>query len=246
MCGRIAQFTPSARLARYFEAQLDDDLDPDERAGWNVGPTRDIAGVAEVPASGPGTDPARLLGRYRWGLIPKESKRPSSASRLFNARAESVSTRPSFKEAFSQRRVIVPVDGFFEWRKQGRRRQPHYFYRTDHTPLAIAGLWDEWEPRRPGIGLPNAVRSCTIITTRAGQDMDGVHDRMPVVLDPSTFDIWLEGDETDLTELKALLRPPPQGTLDHYRVDPRVGNVRHDDPGLIERFAAASRQQTLL
>lgn len=233
MCGRIAQFSPSSRLARYFDAELAADVGGDDRAGWNVAPTRTIAGVTALRPEG-ACEPSRLLDTYRWGLIPSEAKNPSPASRLFVARGESVTTRSSFRNTFVRRRVIVPVDGFYEWRKgPGRRRQPHFFQRADGAPLALGGLWDVWHPRRQDAPQV-AIRSCTIITTSAGQDIDGIHDRMPLVLEPATFDVWLDPANDDREELRALLRPAPGGTLRHHAVDPRVGNVRNDDPGLIE------------
>jgi len=131
----------------------------------------------------------------------------------------------------------VTVDGFFEWHKApGAGRQPHYFTRSDGQPLTIAGLYEFWrDPRRADD--PTAwMRSCTIITTRASQDMDGVHDRMPAVLDQDVLDVWLEPEGADPHELKTLLSSPKAGTLVHHRVDPRVGNVKNDDPTLIEQW----------
>jgi putative SOS response-associated peptidase YedK len=243
MCGRIAQFTPSARLARYFEAELADGVAPESQAGWNVGPTRDIAGITasgSVPEHGGGT--ARILDLYRWGLIPNGARHPSAASQLFSARAESVPTRSSFRDAFRHQRIVIPTDGFFEWHKQGRRRQPYFFHRADGAPLALAGLWDTWEGRLRGEDRFSVIRSCTIITTRAGQDMDGIHDRMPVVLDPSVLNIWLEPDNEHRRQLQALLRPPGKGILVHHPVDPRVSNVRNDDPGVIRKVPVGSGQ----
>jgi len=250
MCGRIALYTPPARLSRYFDASLDEGVDPEGTPSWNVGPTRDVLGVTEeVPrarardADEGAAEPERLLATYRWGLVPSWSKDLASGNRLFNARAETVATRSSFRAAFEARRCLVPVDGFYEWRKARGTRHPHFFRRADGAPMAIAGLWEVWRPRHPDGSTGDWLRSCTIITTRAGQDMDGVHDRMPVVLDPSVFEVWLDTRAFDRHELLGLLRATVPGTLAHHRVDDRVGNVRNDDPGLIADLPAPARAQ---
>ena len=155
---------------------------------------------------------------FRWGLIPWWSKDAKSGSRLFNARGETVATRASFREAFRERRIIVPADGFYEWHKtKTGTRQPYYFSRADGQPLAFAGLAERWRDKNAGPDVP-LIRSCTVITTSAGPDMSGIHDRMPVILDPATFDVWLDPANEDVEEMRALLRPPPAGTVVHHRV----------------------------
>jgi putative SOS response-associated peptidase YedK len=198
-----------------------------------VAPTAPVLAVrARRPADG--GDPERTLTELRWGLIPSWAKDPSAGSRLFNARRESVVNKPSFRDAFKSRRVIVPADGFFEWRKPNSgAKQPHFFTRTDGDPLALAGVAESWSDTRAAGEPP--IRSCSIITTSAGPDMDGIHDRMPVVLDPDTFELWLDPGNEDTNALTALLRPAPAGTIAHRPVGPRVGNVRNDDAQLIEQ-----------
>jgi putative SOS response-associated peptidase YedK len=171
---------------------------------------------------------------FRWGLIPWWSKDAKAGSRLFNARGETVATRASFREAFRERRIIVPADGFYEWHKtKTGTRQPHYFSRADGQPLAFAGLAERWRDKNAGPDAP-LIRSCTVITTSAGPDMSGIHDRMPVILDPATFDLWLDPANEDVEEMRALLRAPPAGTLVHHPVGTRVGNVRNNDAALLE------------
>jgi putative SOS response-associated peptidase YedK len=145
-----------------------------------------------------------------------------------------VATRASFREAFRERRIIMPADGFFEWHRTGPRGSvPYYFTRTDGTPLALAGLAERWRPEGAPSGSPFTY-SCTVITAPGGEDMAGIHDRMPVVLDPSVFDIWLDPHNQDTEGLRSLLRPPPPGTVVHHAVSARVGNVANNDASLIE------------
>ena len=250
MCGRFALYTPPAKIARYFGATLADDTESDFTPSWNVAPTDTVLGVRErpprpgpaeaggepsegAPAPEPAT-PERVLMTFRWGLVPWWSKDAKAGSRLFNARAETVPTKASFREAFRERRIIVPADGFYEWRKtKTGARQPHYFTRADGAPLALAGLAERWRPKDAPKDTPY-LRSCTVITAPGGADMDGIHDRMPVILDPATFELWLDPANEDTEELRALLRPPPAGTVVHHEIGQRVGNVRNNDPSLIE------------
>jgi len=230
-------------MARYFGATLADGTDPERAPSWNVAPTDEVLGVRDRPvrpAGETGAAPAdaamseRLLMTFRWGLVPWWSKDTKSGSRLFNARSETVATKASFREAFRERRIIVPADGFYEWHTaQTGRKEPHYFSRADGTPLAFAGLAERWRPKGAPKDTPY-LRSCTVITAPGGADMAGIHDRMPVILDPATFDLWLDPANEDSEELRALLRPPPAGTVVHHPVGPLVGNVRNNEPALIE------------
>ena len=172
---------------------------------------------------------------FRWGLVPWWSKDAKSGSRLFNARSETVATKASFREAFRERRIIVPADGFYEWHttKTGSR-QPHYFSRADGDAAGLRRAGGALARRRARRRDTPYLRSCTVITTPGGADMAGIHDRMPVILDPATFDLWLDPANEDSEELRALLRPPPAGTVVHHPVGPRVGNVRNNEPALIE------------
>ncbi|HEY4928037.1 MAG TPA: SOS response-associated peptidase [Acidimicrobiales bacterium] len=245
MCGRISLYSDPDYLTRIFDAQLGPDVDPDARPSWNVPPTRTILAVADVPDVSDGDLPAgggptpvhRELGRYRWGLVPSWARDPAVGSRMFNARAETVASKPSFRSAFSARRLVVVADGFYEW-KPGSAKRPYYFTRTDGRPLALAGLWEQWwggpdsrdtdEAERP------PMRTCTIITTEAGPDMGDIHHRMPVVLEEDTLDEWLDPANRDKPELESLLVPSAAGTLVHHPVGPAVGNVRNDGPELTE------------
>ena len=153
MCGRIALYTEPERLSRVFDAAMAAGVDAGDLPRFNVGPTTEIFGIIDA-GSPPDTAGSRerLLDRFRWGLIPWWSTEATSGGRLFNARAESVSTKAAFRDAFRVRRAIIPADGFFEWRKErdgsgirpGGKSQPYFFTREDRQPMALAGLWEVW------------------------------------------------------------------------------------------------------
>jgi putative SOS response-associated peptidase YedK len=239
MCGRISLYSTPERLSRIFDAELGPDVDPDRVTGFNVGPTRNILGIAAFRDGAPhqhGGEPHRRLGRYRWGLVPSWAKDASIANRLFNARGESVAAKPSFRAAFASRRLAVPADGFYEWKAgPGKERLPYYFERADGEPIAFAGLWEQWWGPASNTGEEAPLLTCTIITTEAGVDVADVHHRMPVILERGALDAWLDPENQDRPELESLLVSAPPGTLVHHRVDKRVGSVRNDGPDLIER-----------
>ena len=226
MCGRVALFTPPARLARFLDAVLAAGIEPDGHPSWNIGPQRRLFGVIN-------TDEGRMLDRYRWGLVPSWSKDPTIGNRLFNARAETVTEKPSFRSAFTKRPCVIPVDGFYEWdHRVGRAKQPNYFTRTDGQPMLFAGLYEYWrDPAALSDVAP--LTTCTIITTTPNVDMDEIHDRMPVVLDDDNVDVWINVRDHSADERTLLLRPAPKGTLSHVGVGSAVGSVKNDGPQLI-------------
>jgi len=247
MCGRISLYSDPDYLARIFDAQLGPDVDPDARPSWNVPPTRSILAVAAVPDAdagsegGPEDGPVtvhRELGRYKWGLVPSWAKDPAVGNRMFNARAETVASKPSFRSAFTARRLVVVADGFYEWKPGPGTKRPYYFTRADGRPLALAGLWEQWwggpghQDAAGEAGDP--LRTCTVITTEAGPDMGDIHHRMPVVMEDDTLDEWLDPGNRDKPELESLLVPSPAGTLVARPVGTAVGNVRNDGPELTE------------
>ena len=229
MCGRIALYTPPQRLARLLEAALAAGVDTDAQPSWNLGPQRTLFGVTEPPAG-------RVLDSYRWGLVPSWAKDPSVSNRMFNARAETVASKPSFRNAFRRQRLLIPVDGFYEWDRRGGTKVPHFFTRADEAPLVLAGLYERWHD--PAASDAPVLQTCTVLTTTPGADVDGIHDRMPVVLERPTFDLWLTARDDEVDAVQALCAPAPAGTLVHHRVDARVGNVRNDGPELIGAISA--------
>ncbi len=222
MCGRIALYSDPPRYAALLEAGLDPELDGWQRQ-WNVGPTTPIPGVTET------RDGARLLRLYRWGLVPMWANDLNAVKGTFNARAESVAAKPAFQSAFLRGRVLLPVDAFYEWQHLDSGKQPYAFRRADGDPMVFAGLAERWAQPDGAI-----LRSATIITTRAGPDMDGIHDRMPVVLERGAWDRWIDRTVTDRDELESMLGPPLAGTLVHHAVSRAVGNTKNDGPQLLD------------
>lgn len=222
MCGRIAQSEPS-RYSQRLEALVDPGVE--WHPSWNIGPTAPVLGVREHRG-------ARMLTQFAWGLQPGWCNDAKLAARCFNARAESVATKPMFREAFHRRRLLVPVDGFYEWEELAgsRTKVPYFFTRADGEPVVLAGLWEYWargdEERR----------SAAVLTSHAGPDMP-VHDRQPVVLEPGAWDRWLDPELDDVAALEAMLRPAG-GVLVHHVVGPEVGSTRNDGPHLVEAVAA--------
>jgi putative SOS response-associated peptidase YedK len=232
LCGRYVLATPLDELASFFEARRAPQLGGAWVASYNIAPTRTVLGLSLDAGGG------RLLGEYRWGLIPSWAKEPAIGSRLFNARAETIAVKPSFRGAFKSRRLAVLSDGFYEWRNvPGRRRRPFFLSRSDGEPMAFAGLWESWRDPRSRDDESALVLSCTIITTAANPEVAPIHDRMPVVLERDVLDVWLDPSVAARDELAALLRPAPAGTLAVRAVSPRVGSVRNNGPDLIAEVA---------
>jgi putative SOS response-associated peptidase YedK len=136
-----------------------------------------------------------------------------------------------FRSAFKRRRLLIPADSFFEWAGTGKEKTPHVFRRTEGELLTFAGLWETWKD--PASDSTD-VRNCTINTTEASPDMDGIHDRMPVILEPDAWERWLDVDLKDRDELEGILHPSPPGTLEHYPVGCAVSSVANDGPELVE------------
>ncbi len=224
MCGRYVLETDPDEVARFFGARVEPEVAEHFRPSWNIAPTRRAVAVATL---GDG----RVVGRYRWGLIPSWAKDPAIGNRLFNARSETAATKPSFRAAFTSRRLVVVANGFYEWHgAPGTTRQPWYLSRADHALLAFAGLFEVWSDPRPGM---EPVRSCTILTTAANSDVAPVHERMPVVLAGAPLKEWLDPGVTDRGHLESLLVPAESGTLVRRPVSRAVGNTRVDSPELL-------------
>jgi len=198
---------------------------PDLTPRYNIAPTQVVPGVIQTVSG-------RELTFFQWGLVPSWAKDPSIGSKMINARAETLAERPSFRTAFKRRRCLIPADGFYEWKGVKGAKQPYYITTNDH-PFAFAGLWEHWE------GADGDLQTCTIITTSANELMSQIHDRMPVILCPGDYGIWLDHDVSPAL-LTPLLAPFPESDMSMHPVMKAVGNPKFDDPMLIEAVASES------
>lgn len=219
MCGRFVNTLPHDAMARLFGAQPANDLPPVPR--YNIAPTLPVAAV--VSATG-----GRRYGAMRWGFIPRWYKTPTDGPLLFNARGESLAGKPAFTEAARRRRCLIPASGFYEWTQQGETRLPWYITRSDGAPMVFAGIWQNWQ------GLEGTrVASCAIVTTQAEGRMAELHERVPVIVDPADWALWLGEAGQGAARL---MRPLPEGALSVARVSTAVNSNRAEGPDLIEPF----------
>lgn len=234
MCGRYVLSRTPDQLALEFEAAIPPGVEL-PGPSWNVAPMQWITIVR---------DNAREAGRRelaaaRWGLVPGWAKDPASGARAFNARVETVASKPSFRAAFKKRRAVVPADGYFEWRKlPGGGKQPYFVHPADGSVLRLAGLYEWWRDRSvPDEDAPGAwLLTATIITTAATGTPADVHDRMPVALPAESVGPWLDPDLTDPHGLEGLLREGSAVSVQALalrEVGPEVGNVRNNGPQLV-------------
>ena len=224
MCGRFVSSTPPDQLAQQFGAQAPSEalLDP----SWNVAPTNDVWIVREDGS-------ARRVEPVHWGLVPFWAKDPGIGNRMINARSETLAEKNAFRQAFKRRRCIVPVDGFYEWRKVegAKKKQPYFIHGTDDRPLALAGLWEVWRSKDDP---DTELHSCTIITGPPNERVAPIHDRMPIILPEDRWDTWLDVGEDDIDLLGSLLVPAPAKVLTLHPVSTEVNNVRNKDAHLID------------
>jgi putative SOS response-associated peptidase YedK len=219
MCGRYTLSTPAGRLAEEFQLDSTVEIPP----SYNVAPTQQVAAVLE-------DEGGRRLEMLRWGLVPSWADDPEIGARMINARSETAPEKPSFRRAFRGRRCLIPADGFYEWKREDGGKQPYYFRMQEGRPFAFAGLWESWEK---GDG---DLRTCAILTTRASSVLQGIHDRMPVILPRDAYNAWLDPD-ADREELGELMIPYPGADLETYPVSRFVNSPRNNDERCIEPAA---------
>ena len=229
MCGRFTQ-----RMTwRELHERMDLIGTPlNLRPRYNVAPGQDIA-VVRTEAGG-----GRGLAMLRWGLIPSWAKDPTIAWKLINARSETAAEKPSFRAAFRHRRCLIPADGFYEWERRGKTRQPWLFGLRDGAPFAFAGLWERWTvPEGAALtgslaerGPGDTVETCTILTAAANETVAPVHGRMPVILPSQTWDPWLAGEDVPLA-------PYPADAMTTHPVSTLVNRAANEDPRCVEPIA---------
>ena len=188
---------------------------------YNIAPSQDVPVIIEL------TD-GREMALLQWGLVPSWSKDANAdGGGLINARAETLEQKPSFAESFLRRRCLIPADGFYEWKRSGKLKQPYFFQMKDESLFAFAGIWDEWESD------DLSIISCAIITTTANELLATIHNRMPVILTAEAQEAWLR-DDADPRELKALLAPFPAAAMKSFPVSPKVNSALVDEAELVE------------
>jgi putative SOS response-associated peptidase YedK len=229
MCGRFTLTDPDQDLAEQFDLPEIPALEP----RYNIAPTQAVAAV-RVAAGGA----VRELVLLRWGLIPFWAKDPEIGARLINARSETVAEKPAFRDAFKRRRCLVVADGFYEWQKQQGKKQPFYIRLRAGQPFAFAGLWERWRGAEESI-----VESCTLLTTSPNGLMQPLHNRMPVILQPRDYELWLDPGVVRAELLQPLLVPYPAEEMEAYPVSRRVNSPDNDDPRCIEPLAPAPLSQ---
>jgi putative SOS response-associated peptidase YedK len=223
MCGRFTLKTSRQVLAEWFKL----DSFPELRPRYNVAPTQD------VPVVRASADGGREVALLRWGLVPSWADDPGIGNRLINARAEGVDTKPSFRTAFKQRRCLVVADGFYEWQPRKGKKQP-WLFQVRGEPFAFAGLWERWQH-----GGEDPVESCTLITTEANDLVKPVHNRMPVILPSSVYNLWLDPEVKSADTLLPLLKPFEASLMTAVPVSTRVNNPKFDDPSCVAEVSLA-------
>jgi putative SOS response-associated peptidase YedK len=214
MCARFTLFTPGQAIADRFRLDQVPALVP----RYNVAPSQLIA-VVGTKASGTG----RGLAMFKWGFVPHWAA-DAKGLKPVNAKAETIAEKPAFRDSFRQRRCLIPTDGFYEWRTTPEGKKPLFFRLKDGGIMALAGIWDVWP------GPTEKLFTCAIVTTTANSLVEPVHDRMPVILPPESWDAWLNPNESDPAKLLPLLQPFPADRLEVVSVSPVVNNSRHEGP----------------
>ncbi|MDZ7594573.1 MAG: SOS response-associated peptidase [Thiobacillus sp.] len=215
MCGRYALKTPASELAARFG--LDEMVD--------VAPRYNISPGTEIPTIRYSPEGKRVMHLLRWGLVPHWAKDPGVGAKLSNARGETVAEKPSFRDAFNRRRCLVPANGFYEWKNEGRQKQPYYFSLKTGEAFALGGLWESW--RAPN---GDVLRTCCLITTAPNEIMMPVHDRMPLIVSPDDYAAWLTGEANDALDL---VRPYAPDEMQSWAVSKGVSRSGEEGADLI-------------
>jgi putative SOS response-associated peptidase YedK len=230
VCGRMTMRTSPSDLERIFDAEIRDPDAFEERGPrYNVAPTQPVTVVLQ-------RDEGRFIELHKWGLVPTFADSPAAGARMINARAETVATTPAFRASFLRWRCVIPADGFYEWRREEKSRKPFLIHAADDRPLAFAGLWAPW--RDPSTG--EWLLSASVVTTRANAAVGQLHDRMPAILSPDEWPLWLDPMVTDPGLLSHLLHPADEELLRLDPVSPMVNNANNEGAALLVPPAEAT------
>jgi putative SOS response-associated peptidase YedK len=232
MCGRYRLSRRKQIIEEYFEtADWQDDWSP----RYNIAPMQAVPVIRQHPK-----EPVRQLSTMRWGLIPNWAKSPSIATGTINAKSETAATKPAFRDSLRYRRCLIPADGFYEWKRTANGKHPYCFEVSEGELFAFAGIWDEWKSAKG-----QWIRTCSILTTTPNAVTSAVHDRMPVILHPDSFDLWFDPGMQKVAEVSALLKPFDTRLMRCYPVSPRINHVANDDEGCSRRVEIAQTQNPL-
>ncbi len=201
---------------------------------FNIAPTQLVPTVRQDVR-----EPTRHLSTMRWGLIPSWAKDPSVGSKMINAKSETAASKPAFSDALKKRRCLIPADGFYEWQKTAKTKQPFCFTLSDDSVFAFAGIWDRWRDAEGRV-----LETCSILTTTPNAVTAGVHDRMPVILRSDDYDLWLDPGFQKVDEILPLLRPFDAAMMKKYPVSTRVNSVINDDSQCADPVSLAAAAQT--
>jgi putative SOS response-associated peptidase YedK len=232
MCGRYRLSRRKQLVEEYFDSVSDE---PDWNPRYNIAPTQPVHVILQHPK-----EPVRELSLMRWGLIPAWSEDSSVSARMINARSETAATKPAFSDALKSRRCLIPADGFYEWVRTAKAKQPYCFEVNAGELFAFAGLWDRWKDRSG-----NWIKTCSILTTTPNALTSAVHDRMPVIIDPDGYDLWLDPGMQGVVAASDLLKPCDARLMRCYPVSTRINSVANDDEGCSRPVELAETQDRL-
>jgi putative SOS response-associated peptidase YedK len=232
MCGRYRLSRRKQLVEEYFGSVSEEE---DWTPRYNIAPTQPVPVICQNPK-----EPVRELSLMRWGLIPSWAKTASGAASMINARSETASTKPAFREALKSRRCLIPADGFYEWQRTVKSKQPFCFEVNDGELFAFAGIWDRWKDPSDGW-----IKTCSILTTIPNAVTSAVHDRMPVIFDSHDYDLWLDPGMTDADAASELLKPFDSRLMWCYPVSRRINHVVNDDEECCRPVESAPLQNSL-
>ena len=227
MCGRFVLMTPGKSLAEHFRLAEEPSLEP----RYNVAPTQPAAIIKPKAGSS-----LRELKIVRWGLIPFWAKDAKIGARFINARSETASDKPAFRAAFKMRRCLIPADGFYEWKKLEKGSDPYLVVLANRMPFAFAGLWESWKSPHGEL-----IESCTILTTDANELVRPIHDRMPAILSPSDYELWLNPNPKTIGSLKHILKSFPSEQMILFPVSGKVNKASYDAADCVEPLTGPLR-----
>jgi len=216
MCGRYRLSRRKQILEEYFDtAPWDDDWNP----RYNIAPTQPVPVIRQHPK-----EPVRQISLMKWGLIPNWARDASIATSTINAKSETAATRPAFRDPLKFRRCLIPADGFYEWKRSGTSKQPYCFEVNEGELFSFAGLWDGWKD-----SSGSWIKTCSILTTTPNAVTSAIHDRMPVILDRESYDLWLDPGMQNIAAVSELLKPYDARLMRSYPISMRINHVANDD-----------------